>query len=908
MKKSMVMKPLATAVLFALSASMITAIADTESPDVAEVEEVIGAAESEEAEADDIIGNKNLQGSSRIERIQVSGRLLSSAAITAAERRDNAQVADFLDAEMISRIGDSDVGAALRRITGLTLVDNKFIYVRGLGERYSSTLLNGAMVPSPDPTRNVVPLDMFPTGILDRLAVQKTLSADQPATFGGGGVDIKTLSIPRERIFEVSVGTGYSTMHDEDGLSYAGGGDDWRGRDDGTRSMSSTLQDALDTYGSLEPIPIAQALGGVTPTNLARAEEINRGLGLALNRNYDITPDSSKPDMDASVTFGDRLELTDKWVVGMVASASYDRSRSNSKEQERYYSITSGNELTPLVQYDDIQATSDNVQLSGILNLGIEYDGNHRLQTTSLYLLDTQDEVKIKTGDTIETINELNRENVDYSVMYEERSLVSNQIRGEHRFDFLADLGVKWQYTDSQARRYAPGQVDYRYIRNMDSEGNQTALTMRRSDNAALIQFGDMRDDMEYGTTDLKLPLSLAKWELELQSGYAWQQRQRTAENDRFKLDSRGFSNEELQQSFSELFSDANISDAGNRFRISDVTAQADDYVAAQTLDAGYLAIDALYDYTWRFNLGARYESFRQISIPLNPATGEVEGNLEDYPLVDKDWYPSLAATWLFHPDMQLRFGISESVVRPDIREVTPVLFVDPITDFLVVGFQDLAPSKITNIDTRWEWYLESGSSLSVGAFYKDIDAPIETVEIKGSDGNLQVSFRNAEKGNVYGVEFEFVRTFAEIEFIPNWASDFFLAGNVTLSDSDISIQRLGESNITNLSRRLSGHSRYVVNTQLGYDAPNERHSATLSYNVFGPRISFAGVDGKDDAFEQPFHSLDFTYSYYPRENLAVKLGLKNLLNEKTEILQQGQIVQMRERGTAASLSATFKF
>ena len=843
-----------------------------------------------------------------IERIQVSGRLLSSAALTAAERREQSQVAEFLDAEMISRIGDSDVAAALKRVTGLTLVDNKFIYVRGLGERYSSTLLNGAMVPSPDPTRNVVPLDMFPTGIIDSLVVLKSYSVDQPASFGGGGVNIRTLSLPRERVFELNLGTEFNSLNTSDGLSYAGGSDDWRGRDDGTRALPTEINQALDTYGSLDTIAIARRLGPINATNLAEAQRINRELGTAFNREMDVERKSIGPDFDASLTYGDRIVLNDRWTVGAIASVAYEQSAKNLKEQERYYSITSGNDLTPLVQYDDISGTEYSTQLSSIVSMGINYDNTHRLEATNIYLLDTADEVKLKVGDTIETINEPNRENMDYSVRYEERTLTANQLRGEHHFAWLWDLGVDWQWTDARARRYAPGEVDYRYVRNTNAQGDTTAA-LRRSDNAVQYVFADMQDQTENGSVDLRLPYDGKHWQLELQGGYNYFERARNAEVDRFKFDSRGFSNLELQQRFSDIFSDQNILDPSKGFAISDITAQADDYVAAQQLDAYYGGLDAMYNDTWRFTFGARYEDFRQIALPLNPATGEIQGAAENYALLDDDWYPSVAVTWLFNPDMQLRFGVSQSVVRPDLREVTPVLYVDPVTDFNVIGFRDLKSSKLNNADLRWEWYLPSGNSLSIGAFYKDIDSPIETVEIMGSDGNLLVSFRNAEQGKMYGVETEFVRRLGGLwRTSPRWLDQFFVAGNLTLSDSEIRIQPLGESNITNRQRRMSGHSQYVINAQLGYDSGNERHSATLSYNVFGDRINFAGVDGKDDAFEQPFHSLDTTYSFYPTERLALKLSAKNLLGETTEILQQGQILQARDPGTSVSASLSYRF
>ena len=180
-------------------------------------------------------------GQEDVERISVSGRLMSSAASAAAERREQAYVAEVLGMEQISRAGDSNAAAALRRVTGLTLVKDKFIYVRGLGERYSSTLLNGAMVPSPDPTRNVIPLDMFPAGIIESLVVQKAYSPELPAAFGGGNVNIRTTAIPLQTSFNVSVGAGYNSLNSDDGFDYVGGGDDWRGKDDGQRSISPAL-------------------------------------------------------------------------------------------------------------------------------------------------------------------------------------------------------------------------------------------------------------------------------------------------------------------------------------------------------------------------------------------------------------------------------------------------------------------------------------------------------------------------------------------------------------------------------------------------------------------------------------------------------------------------------------------
>ncbi len=844
----------------------------------------------------------------QVERISVSGRLLSSATAVAEERRQQPYVAELLGMDQISRAGDSNAASALRRVTGLTLVKDKFIYVRGLGERYSSTLLNGAQVPSPDPTRNVVPMDMFPSGIIESMVVQKSYSPELPAAFGGGNVNIRTVSIPREQIFNISVGTGYNSLSSDDGLDYAGGGTDWRGIDDGKRSLSPEMKDALAKYGSLDPVKIAQGLGGVNADNLLKAETINRNLGLTMDRDLDVVNKSVGPEYDGSLSWGIRFDIG-KRVFGVMTGVSYDSSSENSKEQERYYSISSGSNLTPLNRYDNIFSTEHQIKMSAMLNFGLEWDENHRFETSSIYLQDTKDEVKRKIGDSIETINEANRENEIYNILYEERSMMTNQIRGRHNLTFLGDLTLDWQYTDAKAERNAPGEVEYLYVRTLDDAGKVLNSTMRRSDNAVIYQYGELTDNTENFSWNAKYPISTDNAEWVLSTGYAYFERQRDASTARFKFDTRGFSNTDLSQAYSKVFSDANIKDTARRFLISDVTGQSDDYVAAQMVDAVYVGAEMTYDYTWRVNAGVRYEDFRQASIPLNPATGGVEGNVDDMQSRLDDLYPSLSVTWMKTEETQIRFGFSETVVRPDLREVTPVLFIDPITDFKVIGFAGLESTSITGYDLRWEQYLDSGSNYSFGLFYKDLTKPIEAVELKGSDGNLLMSFRNALGGEVYGIEAEALQKLDMFE--GDYAAllaNFFVTANFTYSESEIQMEELGESNLTNLVRPLTGHSKYVVNFQLGYDSDNEKHTSTLTYNIFGKRIAFAGIDGKDDAYEQPFNSLDYTYSYQVRPEGSIKFSLKNLFDESVEILQQGEILQSREQGRSIGLSYSQRF
>ena len=183
-----------------------------------------------------------------IEEIVTIGRQRSTALDVIGARIEEDVVSDFLGAEAISRVGDSTVSAALRRVPGLTLVNDQFVYVRGLGERYSSVQLNGAQVPSPDLTRNVIPLDIFPTEIIDALQVQKGYSPEQPAAFGGGNIDIRTRGIPNGPVFNIEIGSGTNSDAGDEGYAYKGGHRDGLGRDDGTRAFPEPLQTGLQTY------------------------------------------------------------------------------------------------------------------------------------------------------------------------------------------------------------------------------------------------------------------------------------------------------------------------------------------------------------------------------------------------------------------------------------------------------------------------------------------------------------------------------------------------------------------------------------------------------------------------------------------------------------------------------------
>lgn len=843
-----------------------------------------------------------------IERIEVMGRLRASASAAMEERRDVPTVSDLMGSEQISRTGDSDAASALRRITGLTLKDGKFIYVRGLGERYSSTSLNGAIVPSPDPTRNVVPLDMFPASIIDTLSVQKAASADLPAAFGGGHVDIRTKAIPADLLFDVSVGGRLNSNDSLDTLTYPAGLDA-SGKDDGARAMPASINEAIQAYGGISPIDIVSNSNGTI--SFSQAQAINRTLASTLNRDMDFNRKTTDPGLRGNLSLGNRWDIGEDWVFGFIAAGSYKEQAENYTKKE--VELDGDATEVQIENQQQIEGTEYIVQTSGMLNMGLEFTEDHSISTYTTYLRDTSDDVSIAIEETIDTIAEPNALQV-FEIDYEERTLISNQIKGEHFFEYLWDLKLDWMYSDARSRRYAPNELVYTYNVVFDDGGNQTDRNLNTQD-APKYVFSNLEDDTENYGWSLSLPMEWDDNIITLKGGYQYYERTRESYATRLALDVNLSPTDPrggiLKQDFSDIFSDSNIENNLLEIELQDASTDTEDYVAAEITEAGFMSVDIDLDDIWRIYAGVRYEDFKRATLPLTPE-GEIsdEGgrySITDYVISEDGWYPSLSLTWKNTDEQQWRFGVSKTVVRPDLREVSPVRFQDPVTGFDFFGNPDLESSDIYNFDLRWEWYPGRSNNFSAGLFYKDVKAPIEPIQ-RISEAGRQLKFYNAQRGEIYGLELEFLQGLGFIGSDESIWDSFFVAGNLTLSDSKINIKPNGEIDPTNETRAMTGHSPWVANLQLSFDSPDEAHSATLVYNVFGERIAYGGRGGLDDVYEQPFQSLDFTYSYAPVESVAIKLKVRNILGSETEYEQQDNQVYAKDPGTEYTLQFSYTY
>jgi len=875
-----------------------------------------------------------------IEEVVVVGRLRSSATDVVVERLEQEVVVDLLSAEDITRVGDSTVAAALRRVPGLTLVDNQFVYVRGLGERYSSTLLDGATVPSPDFMRNVIPLDIFPTNILDSLAVQKGYSADMPAAFGGGNIDIRTKNIPDGPVLDLEIGTGWNNESGSDTYTSSGGDDDWLGEDDGTRALPGEIREAIGTYrGSFSPANILQTLRFEGPATIGDAQAVNRQLASTLDATPGVEQADVDPDIDLEGTLGNRYYFgaDENWELGGLLIGSYNNNYRNRERINR----SAGN---PESVFFRTSRTVHQVSLTGAAKAGLSWAGEQNVNASYMFLRNTEEDTNFGSGFNNNFLAQDGQQLGVYGSRYEQRDLGVLLLNGSHELgaatldllpvdlSILENLRFEWYYSDSTAETDVPNETSFLTQSIIDPDSREVLETrLRTSPSAGIFRFTDLEDEVESYGHDVILPIMTRDWDIELSTGFDYARKGRSFLLTQIFLNTSQVPLTELEAvpggiADAALTPEA-ILDPANAFEISINSGLPDAYLAGQTTEGVYGKFDATWQGTWRLSAGVRWEQFQQASLAVDPLQfstqlGQVVNPspeaIAESVLQTDDYYPSLALTWMQQgwlgaDDFQLRFGFSQTVARPDLREISAAVYIDPLTEARIVGTPGLQPSDITNWDARAEWFYGNGDSFTVSLFYKDIENPIETVQAAGTDDNQVLTFINADTGEVYGVEFEWIKGLGFAgDWVGDWIDSFFFSGNVTLSDSEIQIGQQAIS-LTNDRRRLTQHSQWVLNTHLGYDSPNGRHSASLVYNVYGERVFSAGRNGAEDQFEQPIHLVDLVYSFYPTDRVTFTAKVQNLLADEREITQDtasfGDVTTFEQViGTTATASLKWSF
>ena len=847
-----------------------------------------------------------------VDSVVVLGRLVDAQESLTLERFEAPVSADFLGAAVISRAGDSDIAAALRRVPGITLVDGKFVYVRGLGERYSSVLVNGAAVPSPDLTRSVVPLDILPTSMVQSIKIQKSPSPEATAAFGGGMINIRTKNVPDGPVATFDFGYGFNSLSDGDGLSSGAGGS----------PLPPILRSAIDTYqGDISISNILSHLRSTDPVApLSQAESIHQGLIDSLDQDVRIRGESLDPDLGVKLALGNAWYYGDDDDVtfGVLFNGTYNEKWRNADQ----YRELVGN---PDTSSSFVERTIYEERAIASLQLGVDYTTDHSVQLSSYNIRNDEDEASISRG--FDANNQYPDQNVSYVTRLQERDLTINQISGSHAFleslDFIGrplerwgmqNLTIDWIYSDSSAETDIPNATTFQAGALLDAgTGQQLSTGVLPTASAGQFQFLDLDDEQESWGGDVNLPLDLENMVLQLSGGWWGSRKSREYSQYYVNLNAIGVQEALLSGSPGDVLEAGNATVA-NGFDLSlGSNFGTESYVAAQNVDATYGSIDFDWE-TWRFMVGARWEDYQQAVLPLDllDYTGVSIFNLQ-VALMDPNQrlairedsvYGSAALTYngagaLGSADFQLRASYGETVVRPDLREVADVVYIDPELGIRVKGAPSLTSSPIENFEIRSEFYYGRGDNFTISLFHKDIDSPIEQINQAGPDSDIVLSFANAQSGEVTGLELE------GLMILP---AGLFLSGNATISESEVLLDPNVPTIATHMQRPMTGHSEWVFNSTLGWDSDTGIHGAYLNFNSFGERIWYAGTEGHDDAYEQPFHSLGVVYKYFPTDHMQFEFSLDNVLDEDREFEQQnieGEIARVLVQDVGVSFGAS---
>ena len=763
-----------------------------------------------------------------VEEIVVNGRFIPDVI------RDTAEVASFLSAEDVQRAGDDNAAQALTRITGISLVSGKFVYVRGLGERYSQSLLNGSPLPSPEPLQRVIPLDLFPASILAGTVIQKTYSANYSGEFGGGLIDLQTVGVPDESFVKLSVGLGGDTETTGLlGLTYYGSETDWLGVDDGTRKLPvGVRQFALN-----RPVVPGTGPNGLTADQYKAIARSFTNAPINLIQTAK-TPINGNFDVSAGRSFD-----TDVGVIGAIGVLSY-RNSWQTRNGVRQTTVPDVGGLA-LATDSTFEANQNDIGWSGLAGLAWENDDNE-VRYTGLWIRSTSKRARITENSALSTGNA----NVNaYATEWYERALQLSQLSGKHR---LADWDLEWKGTYGRTTRQAPYERLYRY--GLGADGSRTALLSGANQ---LVAFSDLDENIGSANIDLRydLPVDFVR-QAELRMGAAWQKNSRTSWRRDFTYDEgRNWDpTRYAKERIDYLVSDRNINDdivVLRELTGSALTGDSALYEAELAVAGAYIQIDSEIMPLLRGSLGVRYEtadqSVRTLDI-FNPSAPAIFSRsvTEDY------FLPAATLTWNFAEDQQLRVGASQTIGRPQFRELAPQRYRDTDTDRILSGNPYLVDTTFVNVDARYERYFSNGQFVTIGVFYKDMEKPVEALAVLGSDGAFRQTFFNAPAAQILGAEFEF-KKFFDLDTGTTWIDDqrWLVALNYTYTKSELKVEKgdtivLATTGVLSTppatdyltgGERLQGQSDHLANLQFGFENEDTGTQATILMTYTSDRV-----------------------------------------------------------------------
>ncbi len=784
-----------------------------------------------------------------------------------AEIRQAQQIVSGVGSEQISKSQDRDAGEIIKRIPGITIIDDKYVNIRGLAERYNMVWLNNTTSPSVETDVKAFAFDMVPSSLIDRMLIYKTPAPELPGEFAGGVIKVFTKTAPEKNEIKIGLSGGFrsGTTFNEFMVNKSGK-TEWLGFDDGGRSLPSNFPANLNTVDNQE------------------GQDQLTQLGRELPNNWSTVAQNASPDVRFNFDFIRRFNVGEKIKIGHITSINYSNTRlfydSRRTDYNTYDSLSKRSDT--IFDYHD--KTYVNQVREGLLhNWSFGFGPNHKIEFKNIFNQIGNNTTTLREGRNLEE-GEIRRE---YSYRYFNRSIYTGQLGGTHKL-FNELTTIDWTLAYSRSVRKDP---DWRRVRTSrglsepDSVPFRTYIPFTATPFFLGRLYFDLNESIQTGNINLdqKLPIS-SKFVPHFKTGFYAEIKNRSFSARNLGYAAAGFDTYQnyalYTQPFDSLFADTNIN-SSNGLKITEDTKGSDSYTARNELYAYYFALEIPLAKYGNLYGGVRIENNRQ-TLQSKDIT-EKPLNIDQHIV---RVLPSVNLSINLSKTMLMRLAYGKTLNRPEFRELAPYAFYDFNFNNVIYGNDSLKTPSIHNFDARWEWYPEQGELINVGFFYKQFINPIETYFVpgSGSGGTRNFSFRNADAAMSYGIEVEVKKSLRFISQTGIW-KDFAIVANGAYikSQVDLGSNSAGQSR----TRPMMGQSPYIVNGGVYYQNDTLGFSASLLYNVMGPRIRVVGTFGTPDIYEMPRNSLDLSISkFFWKKHLEVRFAAQNILNQPFLLIQ----------------------
>ena len=834
--------------------------------------------------------------------------ILDNEAGLLRQRQKSISFSDAISAETISNTGSGDAAGALKKVVGASVVDGKYVFIRGLGDRYTSTHLNGSELPSADPNRKSFQMDIFPSNLLENIVTLKTFTPDKPGNFSGGLVDIATKDFPEQFSFQASASTGFNTKATFSDLMIGDpSSTDAFGFDRGRRDIPKEVRDYLN---SGQEIPSLRD----TRNDQQAAETLDR-LSNAFNNEFRPREQQGAMNQSYGFSIGNQLPVLGN-DFGYTASFSYSQGYSGYDDGNvaRYDLVGNFYESEQLFRRLDVSDIKGqrNVDWGGMATVSYRLSDNHKVSARFLRTQSGTGTGRYLEGFQYDIPDGLFQTRV---VQYTERSLTSFQLSGKSYFENFLKTTVEWKAANATNTQDEP---DLRYFTTqVDTFPSGAVLHSSPTNNFQRPGrfYRNLEENNRTAGVDITIPFNSFNGDAgNVKFGGNWVDVERDFNERRFDFytDTQNFTLNDVQGNVDAFFDSLGILGYSNSGRpqfgnyVQDASTARSNYDASKRVAAAYLMTELPVTDWFKLVGGVRVEQadIEVVSQDTSLAVGA---------LSNTDYLPSVNGIFSLTENMNIRAAYTQTVARPTFRELAPYITFDFVGGLLFQGNENLKRTLITNYDLRWELFTGPGEILAVSGFYKELQNPLERV-IRTDIGNDALSIQNVDEGRVYGLEFEVRKN---LGFLTESLRHFSLSTNYTLVRSYVDIPELELQVIRNAkpdaedTRELQGQSPFLFNFDIGYANPEIDFNSSISYNFFGDRLGIVSEGATPDIYERGFGSLNFTANKTIADHFELSLKVSNILDP--DIIQSQMFngdeyfYQRYERGRTFSLGIKYK-